>query len=112
MRTSYTKPNSYAQQCAQKALDSTTAICKAAGISSDEWLHIMFEVGCQFAEKETSNAADALELMTNPSYGFWAAFITDYIADDEWLLNMSAGHPIRQYQILKDDYLKMPNEKI
>lgn len=86
MRTTYTKPNSHTQSSAIKALNVTKCICDAAKISKDEWLLIMFEIGCQVAEIETKTPADALELMTDPSYGFWATFITEYIKDDEWLL--------------------------
>jgi hypothetical protein len=105
-RTSYIKHNSQARKHAQHSVNTTIAVCNNLGITTDEWLAIFFEAGCQYAELRAPTAQYAQEWLTDEALGFWATWMSIYTSDDEWMLK----HKINDKQQYIDLKMKFNNE--
>lgn len=105
-RATYTKPNSYAQVSGRKALCTVDAVCLMLDISGNEWIEIMFEYGCKYAELKASSPEMAYTVLTDQTLNFWSQWITEYVRDDEELLSIHAGTmSLSEYKKLKDQFI-------
>lgn len=105
MRTTYTKPNSISQKTATQSVLFTKELCAKIGISRDEWIELLFECGCAYAEAVCRTPEEAHELLTNAKGNFWNVWLAEYIIDDKVLV--SGTYPPKsyaEYKTLKENY--------
>jgi hypothetical protein len=97
----YTKPNSHTQQQAAAKQETVALICKQAGITRDEWVALLFETGCRWAENNSETKEQCKSNLENSDKGYWAWWICEFIADDQWLISNKAPVGGGEYEAYK-----------
>lgn len=95
------KINSATQQEAQSKARAVERIKEKCGLSTDAWLIIMFNTGCQFVEAQISRPHMADALLMNKELGFWAWWLYFYMQDDEALADYRAVQSPKSYAMYK-----------
>lgn len=103
-RQPYTKHNSRTQQDCNSAAETVQGIITAMRITKEEWLHLLFETGCQLVETQKPEEEVRRYILQDVTCGFWAWWITAFVAHDEKLLQMR-GTP-HSYKRQKDYMVK------
>lgn len=105
-RETYTKPSSHTQKSGQKAVETIEAICAVAHITKEQWIELLFETGCAYAENTAMSHEISFKWLTDPAFNFWSWWICDYIKDDEELLKIKDGIMSEgEYQQLKENFI-------
>lgn len=86
MRTTYIKTNSKTQQHCNTVVKTLDQILSLTGLSKDEWVALMFEMGCQCVEMQEHDKDVGNLILTDVEYGFWAWWITAYLEHDKQLI--------------------------
>jgi hypothetical protein len=84
MKNTHVKPTSYTQLKKVEIHEAKDACVKLAKISRERHNELLFEIGCQFIEK---NAPLDLKLLTDIDLGFWEFWYWIYINDDKNIIN-------------------------
>ncbi len=95
-----TKPQSHSRKGAKSRIECVRELCITLEISSEEWLSLFFETGCQVAEILAGEMA--LEYTTNERIGYWDWYLNEYVHDDEELMRIGVKD--------KGLYFKLKNE--
>ncbi len=106
MRRPYTKPNSHSQKEASRVVATTSEVCNRARITRDQWIRILFEAGCIWAERNIMQPEKCLSMLTDPTQGYWAWFIQVFTKDDAELIVNGYGLSAGRYQQLKDELIE------
>lgn len=69
-----------------------------AGVSYDEWVHLMFETGCDFVEMWITDPASQSLLLKDRKSGFWNWWVFLWMEDDKTKISP---------QIYKQSYKKL-----
>lgn len=116
-RQTYIKKNSHTQKEVRKSIDVVNDILKAAQITQDEWLHLLFEHGCQFTEMSHSSKKLIKAELQDKKNGFWAWWVAFWLKDDATLLKdkhdlRNGGYEHQKTLLLKIIQKDIENEKI
>lgn len=76
-------------------------ICRVADISTDQWSHQFFELGCQFCELIAPSPEMASEQLTRKELGYWDWFWQFYVKDDRFLLQSGVRLSPDRYLVQK-----------
>lgn len=100
-------PKTHTAQQAIKHLLQTETLCDLIGITPDEWRMLLFEAGCRWAEaKHADNPTWAALQLQSPEWGYWAAWMQDWLEHDQMLLQSAFMTDVADYCALKEAYLK------
>lgn len=94
------KQQSHSRKTGKSRIECVRELCTTLEISSEEWLLLFFETGCQVAEILAGEMA--LEYTTNERIGYWNWYLNEYIHDDEELLRIGINN--------KEQYFELKNE--
>lgn len=96
---------SHTAASAAQAVNIKQSICKAAGLSKEDWSNVLFESGCAWAEMSAPTMSIAQAWLTEPKFGFWADWLMSFIRDDEWLLEHKVSLNPERYTEIKFDFI-------
>jgi hypothetical protein len=112
MTNTYIKPSSYTQHEAERLIFDKQRVLKLAAISYEQHEDLMFEYGCQFAERVLIDRHFQLSILTDEELGFWQWWRLAWAKDDSGLIKTSSFNEGVSYQKMKsfmitNDLLRM-----
>jgi hypothetical protein len=85
-RQSYTKPNSKTQQECTSNAATVAAVLQRTRLTKDEWISLLFETGWQLVQQQEPDPDVRVAILQDSSLGFWAWWISAFIAHDALLV--------------------------
>lgn len=107
MKSTHIKPSSFTQHKKAEVLTDKVRILKLSGITDDMHNNLLFEVGCDFVEK---NAPQDLKMLTELKFGFWDWWFFMFLKDDHLLIESDYIPKCFDYVMFKN--LMVENEVI
>lgn len=95
------KINSATQQAFTLKLDAAIEIMKYAGITQEDWLLVLFELGCEFVEKNKYISYLWEGLLQNEKLGYWDWWMVLFTEDDHLLTTMNVVNDYNSYYAQK-----------
>ena len=110
MSRTYIKPNSHSQRSATEMIETMRQILCLTGMSKDEWVTNLFELGCEWSDEKDYD----LDILINPDLGYWPQWINAFLSDDAALLATCEPSYLQQhYRLLKQEMvrpIKLPEQ--